>query len=61
MTAAQLEAQIKARLGARVDAALAAGKISAERAAALKQRIASSCSARAAAVIRSYGTASTGC
>lgn len=41
VTVAQLEAQIKARLAARVDAALAAGKISADRAAALKERIAS--------------------
>lgn len=36
----QLEANIRARLNARIDAALAAGRISAERAAALKQRVA---------------------
>ncbi len=36
----QLEANVAARLTARVDAALAAGKISAERAARLKERIA---------------------
>jgi hypothetical protein len=35
----QLRADVAARLNARVDAALAAGKISAERAAVLKQRI----------------------
>jgi hypothetical protein len=35
----QLKADVAARLNARIDAALAAGKISAERAAALKQRI----------------------
>jgi hypothetical protein len=36
----QLKADVAARLNARVDAALAAGKISAERAARLKERIA---------------------
>ena len=39
---AELEAQVKARLSARVDAALAAGRIGSERAAALEQRIAAS-------------------
>jgi hypothetical protein len=41
LTVAQLEAQIRDRLTARVDAALQAGKITADRAAALKERIAS--------------------
>ena len=39
LTVAQLEANVKARLDARVDAALAAGRITAEHAAALKARI----------------------
>ncbi len=39
VTAAQLEAEIKARLLARVDAAEKAGRISSERAAALRERI----------------------
>lgn len=39
MTADQLEAQVKARLLARVDALLKAGRISSDRAAALEKRI----------------------
>jgi hypothetical protein len=39
ITPAQLEANVKARLEARFDAALAAGRITADQAAALKQRI----------------------
>ena len=41
VSVAELETQIRARLSARVDAALAAGKITADRAATLKSRIAS--------------------
>jgi len=41
LTVAQLEAQIRANLSARVDAAVQTGRISADRAAALKARIAS--------------------
>jgi hypothetical protein len=40
VSVAQLEAQIRERLTARVDAALQAGRISSERAAKLKERIA---------------------
>jgi len=40
MTVAQVEAKVKERLTARVDAALEAGRITAERAAMLKERIA---------------------
>jgi hypothetical protein len=41
VSVAQLEAEIKAKLIARIDAALAAGRISPERAAKLKERISS--------------------
>ena len=40
LTVAEVEAKVKARLAARVDAALQAGRITPERAALLKERIA---------------------
>jgi hypothetical protein len=60
MSAAELEAAIKARLVARVDAALAAGRIDAEQAAKLKQRIAgSTLCPRPAAKLRVHGLLQT--
>ncbi len=54
ISAAELETQVKAKLTARVDAALAAGKIRPERAAKLKERIASwkPCAGAAAAKLK---------
>jgi hypothetical protein len=54
VTVAELEANVKARLLARVDAALAAGRITSDRAAALRERIASGdpCSAPVRKAIR---------
>jgi hypothetical protein len=50
MSAAQLEAQVKARMNARIDAALASGKITAAQATKLKERVASAQACKAPAL-----------